>query len=263
LSQISCVGGYVCPSGSTQPTSCVSGSFRDCTASTVHYNCADFCVVVLGNYNMAPWNNVGFPDTYAKFVWSIPGATTSVPAGHTITFSKTIFIGPCHECFQNSSVSETTALFYLLVDGSCNVFVNNLLVERITSGSWLGSGTTFTVTLRVGFNTLKFVAGNQGFPATAGPAGIAFAFYCRTYIANTLVLLGHSDGSWCLGDSCNSAEISSLFNTIGQYTDVTSTVDTLIGVSPTQCPAGSYCGAGVTVATACASMYYCPLGSSS
>ena len=238
--QAFCVDGTFCPSGSTQQTPCSAGTFRACTPSVVHFRCSSGCVTDLGAYNMAPWSNQNFPDTGARWVWNLAGAASSAPTSPDFSLSKRVFVSPCHPCLASGSVQVR---FNVMADNYFWLYVNDVLVLSITSGIWTGQGSQFTTPLVAGFNTVRFVARNAG-----GPAGIAFALYCTRQDTSNTILIGRSDNTWCLGESCAQPESPGVFEPTGGYT-VSSSV--AIGGSCGACSAGTFSTGAVSVCSTC------------
>ena len=150
---------YSAAMNSSACTVCAANTYRTCTSVVVHYACTSGCALDIGNYNMAPWNNAGFKDIAARWIWNTANAAGS-PAVGTVNFYKKIFIGPCHTCFS-SSKSTVSATFYVMVDDTAAVTVNGVLAVSAASG-WSGTGSSFTANMSVGINTVAVAVANTG-----------------------------------------------------------------------------------------------------
>jgi hypothetical protein len=231
-------GTYSSAVDSSACTACAANTYRTCTSEVVHYACNSGCAVDIGNYNLSPWNNVGFKDIAARWIWNTADAATGSPAVGTVNFYKKIFIGPCHKCF--TSGSTVSATFYVLVDNSAAVTVNGILAVSSAS-KWDGTGYSFTANMNVGINTVSVAAYNGG-----GPAGLALSVYCGTD-----TVIDHSDSTWCVGASCT----ATLPMVSGVY--VTTTVDSLIGIVCNTCNPYNFFQSGVSLSgqLTCTSMW--------
>lgn len=173
---------------------CTPGTFQGvCSPIASHHQCTSGgCAFILGIHNIGPWNSVGMAtiDPSATWIWSIPGAASNAPL-ETITFSRRLYLPPCHTCLSSSG-GQAPIHIYMVVDDFATVFINDVMVINNqaagTSGSGWNVGGPTTSVLNAGLNSIRIQARN-----TAGPAGLLLTIRCA--ITGSVLLRG--DTSWC------------------------------------------------------------------
>ena len=131
-----------------------------------NYDVSAAPVYVLGNYGIKPWGkNNSFPDTTADWIWYSQLANSNAPnnSNSPVTIQYV---------YTNKSISEIDANLNIIIDNSCDVFLNSQQVKRnngqlTAAGGW-GQGNNawniFPCKIPPGENLFEFKVKNTGVP---------------------------------------------------------------------------------------------------
>ncbi|GAX84521.1 hypothetical protein CEUSTIGMA_g11942.t1 [Chlamydomonas eustigma] len=155
-------------SGMTQNFKVTSGSPRLPQGAMTALNAGvgfGSAVSVLGPWNMGPWNNTGFPDTQAKWIWNDGNAASNAAVNVQINFNRVVSLP------GTSSDPPVNVTANICTDDYSALRVNGKLIGD-SNGGWGGSRpNTLSVVLLPGKNVIQLIARNTG-----GPAGILASF---------------------------------------------------------------------------------------
>ena len=134
-------------------------------------------VNALGTYGGGPWGNAAnFVDWNAYWIWNEPQATAYALANIWINFYK-FFAGTAGE----------TAVVHLIIDNSCYVYVDDVLLGSASGGWWTTDYPKFTITLKA-TQVIRVRARNAG-----GAAGLILSVVKQS---DPSVVYTHTDSTW-------------------------------------------------------------------
>lgn len=158
-----------------------------------NYDVSAVPVYVLGNYGIKPWGkNNSFPDTTADWIWYSQLANSNAPnnSNSPVTIQYV---------YTNKSISEIDANLNIIIDNSCEVFLNTQPVKRnnsqlIAAGGW-GQGNNawniFPCKIPPGENLFEFKVKNVG-----GPGGLLVSATTIGAGPDNNKVLFHTNSEW-------------------------------------------------------------------
>ena len=144
----------------------------------------------MGNYGIAPWGkNSQFVDNTAQWVWYSQKANTNAPNNSN---SPTTI----QYVYSNKSISTIDANLNIIIDNSCEVFLNTQPVKKnngqlTAEGGWgpgVNSWNIFPCKIQPGENLFEFKVKNIG-----GPGGLLVSAITNE---QTNKVLFHTNGEW-------------------------------------------------------------------
>ena len=116
----------------------------------------------LGVPGMSPWNNSGFADGSAKWIWNSQGAASWAPANQRISFQQML---------NNIQEYNVNVTLHMIVDDVATIYLNDVKKGDVSGVWWAGANyPKIALSLNPGQNVLKIIALNGG-----GPAGLLYA----------------------------------------------------------------------------------------
>ena len=142
------------------------------------YNNSTVPIYVIGNYGIAPWGSINFPDKTAQWIWYTPMANTNAPSNtEPITIQY---------IYSNTTDIPINGILNIMIDNSCDIYLNSNKIAENINGGWWDKWSKINFTAESGTNLFEFKVRNEG-----GPAGLLV--YAGSGTDN---LLFHTDNTW-------------------------------------------------------------------
>jgi hypothetical protein len=158
-----------------------------------NYNVSSASVYVLGNYGIAPWGtNTKFIDNTAQWIWYSQEANKDAPNNSNSPMT-------IQYVYSNKSGIEIDANLNVIIDNSCEVFLNSQPVKRnngqLTAAAGWGQGDNawniFPCKIQPGENLFEFKVKNAG-----GPGGLLVSATTVGAGPDNNKVLFHTNGEW-------------------------------------------------------------------
>jgi len=168
------------------------------TKNDFSYNSTSVHVYTVGNYGIGPWGTVNFPDRTSQWIWYTPMSNINSPTNTEPVLIQYIYL--------NTSNNPINGTLNIMIDSSCDVYLNKNKIANNISGGWNGNWPLVKFTAQPGANLFEFAvinreeiglenSGNSG--NSGNPAGLLVS--AITQLSNgpdNSNLLFHTDSNW-------------------------------------------------------------------